>query len=202
MSTPSSPIRPPDRTQQERVQLSPIEADKKIREKFEESKGHKKPGLFMVTWLLLLFRNIFNLFLFDRARELISPDAQEIIDHLKKLRTSLETLVREEKSQDVSYIEALSTQWALVEKDLERLELHPDAEPHLLQAVRTLKMNLDSYKAGALHSFAYYLEQHAGESWFPLPFLEMLRTLHHEAKLSFESSTLKSWLNQISAIVN
>lgn len=202
MSTPTPPIRPPDRTEQERIQLSATEADKKIREKFEESKGQKKPGFFMVTWLLLLFRNIFNLFLFDRARELVSPDAQEVLDHLKKFRLSLEILAREEKSEEIAFIEALSIQWALIEKDLERLELHPDAEPHLLQAVRKLKISLDSYKASALHSFAYYLEQHAGESWFPFPFLEMIRALHNEAKISFETSNLKSWIAQISKIVN
>jgi|GEM_PF-2436538 len=183
MSNHIPPIRPPKREEQERVSMPAIEAKKEIKEKFAKEKERQKGGFFLLTFFVSVLQKVLDLFVTDSQQNRPSQNKA-----LKQLRAHFKTMSESDKSQDIPFIQELSHCW-------ERL-LSGDPTP-----LTELKKCLRSYRGEAPKSFAYYLEEHAGDQWFPLPFMEMIQALHREFEAAPQSATLTQWIALIDELI-
>lgn len=128
--------------------------------------------------LLLFFKKVFATSLFSRgsrgskAPEEIAQAAQTIKEHLEMLKTS-------DQNENPHFIEELSIAYLTLSS------IPPGSRfDAFLQAA-------NAYPQGDAHSFAFYLANHAGDTWLPFPFLEILRKLHQGYILRKKNSELQ-----------
>ncbi len=194
MTGPTPPIIP-DRPDQEKVRLPSSEARKEIRKKYfyAREEVEKEPN-FVFAWLVGIVKKVFDFLTPQKAASVLAKDAVTIRVDLKKTKKYLEQLKERDESENPLYIEKLSSTWDELHDLIEHGAL---IEPSLLAGIQTLATAFKNYPAGAIHSFHFYLIEHAGMSWFPFPFIEMLKLLHKEAQQAPEECTLQKWIEII-----
>ena len=160
MSDPIPPVDPPE----ERKEKEPFE-------EFPEGLHFGRATIFLLTWLMLLFKETFNIFVFHKAEAQYAPEKRERYRALRLLKGLFSELREKDESMNPIFLQELSV---------------------ISQKITPEDISLFSdYPPDADYTFATYLEKHAGTSWFPLPFIEILRSLHHEKK------TLGFWIEKI-----
>lgn len=198
MAGPVPPLPPPDRGDQVKVRGASTESQLEIRKKYfqiREEQEQKTPSRF--AWITGMIKKVFDRLTSEKGRNLLTKDAAAIRDDLRKLKKYLGQLIDRDESENPLYIEKLSSTW----EELHQLtETGALIEPQLLDAVAKLQYAFEDYPKEALHSFHFYLVKHAGMSWFPFPFLEMLKSLHQSAQDDPENCELKQWISLIDPV--
>ncbi len=149
-----------------------------------EDPDKQKPSLLL--YVLFLLRKLFQLFEIPLQRKI--PSSSRI--HLLLLRGELETLKKENKSQDTLFLHRMADIWR---KLLDDQQNAPALSPFLGK--------IQSYPEGQQHTLGYYLSEYVGEKWLPFPFMELVSKLHFEHTHNPINSTLYHWILQIDSLL-
>ncbi|MBX7067221.1 MAG: hypothetical protein K1X28_08325 [Parachlamydiales bacterium] len=106
---------------------------------------------------------------------------------LSQLKTSLDLLKVEDRSQDVHFLNDLSLSW---NRSLEEsLDFNQDA----LAVFNLFVKKMNHYPENQRHTFGYYLTEYAGQKWVPFPYMELVQKIHREHEMNPAGSALTEW---------
>ena len=182
----------------ERYRVERLEADKKTKdeEKKKEPEPEKTSPAAMGAYLLHLFHRFLDVFE-DTSEKGISNSAEKLVrDNLILIKESLETLKREDRSQDAPFLNRLSELWHHALEDILRFR----RETPLAVLFKQLIKDIDTYPEKQEFSFGYYLTEYAGQKWLPFPYMELVMRLHDQHQKNPESSALTRWTDAIDAL--
>ena len=183
---------PPPHDPYEDIRISPIEKDESRQKKpnlFEEQPEEKKKALFAHFFTTL--ENIATFFLQSKNEHTISHQITEnsIEFDLKQLLSAFEKLKVEDYSQDVAYLNKISTWWHQFLEHSGQFKKHV----RLYKAIESFIAKIHEYPEDIEHTLGYYLIEYAGADWIPFPFMDMLQDLHLEHKKNPINSHLARW---------
>ena len=120
---------------------------------------------------------------------------KEILAKIRELVGLFFTMTRRDCSSEPAFLARFAGQWKLL-KDLEHLAMEAG---HLQGAglVTRVEGLLSSYPPGDEFHLAYYLSLSAGEDWFPMPFLLLVRELHLEMQDDPKQAHLTLWIRAL-----
>jgi hypothetical protein len=133
-----------------------------------------------MAFLLQTFRNAIDFLLKSSA-----PKDTAARKNILLLKASLEMLKTEDRSQDMQFLNQLSTLWRKCLEDAPRLK-------HLASFNELVK-NIQHYPENQPHTFGYYLAEYADQKWIPFPYMELIAKIHSEHKKDPASSALTEW---------
>lgn len=110
---------------------------------------------------------------------------------LRSLKTALEILKTEDRSQDVDFLNDLAQTWNSALE--ESLEYNAEAA----ELFKILVKKIINYPENQSHTFGYYLSEHAGQRWVPFPYMELVQKIHSEHEKSPSTSPLTEWTRLI-----
>lgn len=105
----------------------------------------------------------------------------------------METMMREDRSQDSQFLKRLSGIWQEVLEGSLNIQS---------KSLKRLIRDVESFPEDEEHTFGYYLEEFAGQTWLPFPYMELIHNLHHHHELDPSSSLLTRWTGMIEEILN
>lgn len=182
---------PPPHDPYENIRISPIEGDpsKEEQKKFSEKKEEKSNVVF--AHFLKTLENLATFFLRKgkyKARKYSLKDSS-IEEDIKQLIIAFERLKKDDYSQNVDYLNRISTWWhRLLEHSATRKK-----NTELFSAIENFIEKIHEYPEHEEHNLGYYLVEYAGAEWIPFPFMDMLQDLHQEHKKNPLSSHLDKW---------
>lgn len=151
----------------------------------------------ILYFLLTLFQKITKLFEATSEAGLTTPEEIAFLQHLSMFKNVLNTLKREDQSQDAAFLNSLSEAWNLLIKDGSRLR--PVAPLSIL--FFHFIDEIQHYPQTQEHTLGYYLTECANHKWLPFPYMELIYALHSIHQAHPELSHLTSWVNQIDQII-
>lgn len=152
-----------------------------------EAEPKKKQAL-LTGSVLVFFKKLFNSNLFSRG-EKGSHSQVEIALAAENFKNHLEALKTDDQTENQHFIEELSIAWLILSSAPPKSPLEP-----FLQAA-------NAYPKGEMHSFAFYLANHAGDTWLPFPFLEILKKLHQGYVLRRKNSELQHLIDLLTDVL-
>jgi hypothetical protein len=191
----SSPIKGPfdPRDRHRLVQgVNEQEAVRRDREK-EEKKEQKKDTSSLAFLLDLIKKTVDYVLSRTTGSQGVAFATKK---HLQKFKALLETLKKEDRSQDAKFLQDLAATWQNLLEDL--LELDKGSGYDKLKALINAIQN---YPASAPHTLGYYLSDPSAKSWIPFPFMELIQKIHKDHELNKALSKLSEWVNHIDEIV-
>jgi len=162
------------------------ENPEKKKKKFgdEPPKKPLPPGSFF----LILLHKILDYFI-----SLGSRSKRKIGIDLYELKEAFEAMKEEDKSQDVQFLNHLSTIW---HHTLEHSLLFKRTDP-FSEAFRIFLKKIQNYPEGQDHTLGYYLTEHTKGQWLPFPYMELIQELHEEHQRNPEESKLTLWTREL-----
>ncbi|MCH9616966.1 MAG: hypothetical protein SP4CHLAM5_05530 [Chlamydiia bacterium] len=155
---------------------------------------------------LLLFARIMDFL----GEKFSSPDSdniahlpageQEFYSYLSSFCKQLHTLSGQDKSSDIEFINDLSYTWDTIKQSAERRKKLKKARNYL-ESLNQIVKEIEGYGAKDGASFGYYLKEHRNTDWFPLPYLNMLRSLYNNSIENEDHSTLYSWQASLKKVI-
>lgn len=124
------------------------------------------------------------------------PHKAAIEASVSSLKTLLEILKQEDKSQDVRFLNDLSKSWN--EAIQNSLEYNGEA----LLIFKLFVKKILHYPEGQPHTFGYYLIEYAGQKWVPFPYMELVQKIHKEHEKSPATSPLTEWTRLLGDVIN
>jgi hypothetical protein len=121
-------------------------------------------------------------------------DLRLIASHLQVFKELLQSLEKEDVSRKTDFIRQFSEIWQKLQEDLETVESFEKDNPKLGPKLNQILRKIGGYPPFVDHPLGYYLAEHAGSEWLPVPFMEILSQLHKEHQQKSEKSELSSWL--------
>lgn len=153
--------------------------------------------------LFALFATFFNKFFsLTQKKSLQLANHKEIAKDLFEFQRALQKLIREDQSHDPTFAQLLTTLWHTLEQDCNQLIDALGATHPIAAKFNYLLEEINRYPPWEEHSLGYYLTKRAGETWLPLPFMEILLALHLGAKNSPLQNPLESWSHLINDILD
>ncbi len=193
INKPIQPINPDDGWK--RVQR--IEGYKQRERQRPQDVEPPKPHLFAL--FATFFKKYFAL---TQKKSLQIAHKKEIAKDLSEFHRALQNLIKEDRSRDPSFAQLLSALWHTLEHDCNHLlDALGDSNP-VAAKFNLLLDEIDRYPPWEEHSLGFYLTKGAGESWLPIPFMEILLALHLAAKNSPLQNPLESWSHMASDIID
>lgn len=174
-----NPITPPDPYGRYRIESVDREGLKQTGSG-ESPPPEDKSGL--AAYLLNLLHKIFTRFMQTPGQ----TAKKGSIENLKSLKTAFETLKKEDRSEDIHFLNHLSKLWNhLLEDALQNSSL--------AEQTKALIKKIEHFPEHQLHTFGYYLSEFAGQKWIPFPYMELIQKLHTEHAKSPATSVLSEW---------
>lgn len=191
MSQPTNPNQPLD--PYERYRVEAIEKDKKEKASHPRRQDQSAFG----ALLLSLLRKLLDVFQQPSEQGLTSTAEKEIKRTLSLFRESLETLKREDRSQDGAFLNQIADQWHWILEEALKFRKNSSLANQYVAFIK----EIESYPEKAEHTLGYYLMEYAGQKWLPFPFIELLQKLHLDHQKNPSISHLTRWTTQISSLV-
>ncbi len=116
--------------------------------------------------------------------------------NLADLKKSFEILKKEDRSQDVDFLNDLSKIWNQALANT----LHLDEAASL--QFKVLAKKILHYPENQTHTFGYYLTEYAGQKWVPFPYMELVQKIHSEHEKNPPSSPLTEWTRLIDEVID
>ncbi|OGN58786.1 MAG: hypothetical protein A3D18_06175 [Chlamydiae bacterium RIFCSPHIGHO2_02_FULL_49_29] len=194
MSDPYKPIeRIPPTDEVSRVQR--IESYKQDKRDQKEPSPKKEPPYF--AFIASLFNKLFSLF---QKKSAETVKRKELIKDLVALHDLFQQLIHQDRSHDPSYTQILSVLWQTLLVDCNQLESSLEEKDPAVLKFKLLLEEIDLYPPWEDHSLGFYLHKRAGTDWLPIPFMDILYSLHVEAKKSPLHNSLEKWCALIAEI--
>lgn len=192
------PIHPAEGKKEEEIRVSPIEATKQGKEKAPSPENEKS---IFYGGLLLFIQKVFSVFS-GKKENADESFYEELTTHLKELKELFEKLKAKDLSQNIQFCETLSRLWHAIKKELDLVKKAKSSTLIDLKKLDALLKEIGLYPAGTEHSLGYYLTQYTGEKWLPLPFMEILASLHTQFVEKKEGNELGSWTFQLGSLLD
>jgi hypothetical protein len=123
------------------------------------------------------------------------PTDVEARKNLTALKAFFETLKKEDRSQDVDFLNDLSRTWNKTLSDSAHMG---EAASHKF---KILTKKILHYPENQSHTFGYYLTEYAGQKWVPFPYMELVQKIHTEHEKNPPSSPLTEWSHLIDEVM-
>lgn len=175
----------------ERIEEDKLTKDDKEKKPPEESSTEK---LSIGAFLLNMFHKAVDFFI--ESRETSKTIETEARNNLHSLKEAFETLKKEDRSQDVQFLNNLSKIWQHVLED----SLHFKKDIIALK-FRDLIQRIQHFPQNQAHTLGYYLTEYAGQKWVPFPYMELIQMIHTEHEKNPTVSALTSWTIRIDELV-
>ena len=115
---------------------------------------------------------------------------ESVLKDLKRIKKCFQTLMEEDKSQDVNFLSHLANVWLKFIDDYYVIKIH---NKEFFQKIHSFVNEVSHFPEGAEYSLGYYLSEFAGFKWIPFPYMEILKNLHEQYVDDSEGSILKKW---------
>ncbi|MCY3975182.1 MAG: hypothetical protein OXF02_06560 [Simkaniaceae bacterium] len=188
------PLRPSNQKVDDKIVVNPVEADRKGKDALPRMLPDREEGCRYVA-LLTVIRGACT-FCIDSSRFPRDP----LLEHIEELRTLFKQLRREDCSADARFAGDLSLAVARLVERL-RMMKHDLRTPRaLLSDLRMVLSDIDHYHPGGGKRLGFYISNTVGGSWLPLPFREIIKTLHLEHKNNGNESVLTGWIRLLGRV--
>ncbi len=107
----------------------------------------------------------------------------------RSLKSAFETLKKEDRSEDIQFLNQLSHLWFQLLDEGNQLTYNPRSSSLLKELIK----KIERYPERQTHTFGYYLSEFAGQKWIPFPYMELIQKLHFEHLKYPEMSALAEW---------
>ena len=165
----------------------------------QEPPQEKSPNAHMFA----LFASVFNkLFSYTKKKSPQFANKTAIAKDLSAFQAALQTLTNTDHSHDPSFTLMLVRLWHTLEQDCNELTAALGANHPIATKFNFLLDEINRYPPWEEHSLGFYLTKRAGETWLPIPFMEILLTLHLSAKNSPLQNPLESWSHLINELTD
>ena len=198
MSNISNTPNPFDRSDPQKFSISPVEESKKNSILIEYKKLKICSSKMLYSYLFQLLHNK-TLSLLNSAKKKSGLTEKALIEAIISLKKQIVTLKQKDLSKEVSFSITLSNNWHVLLRASNELS-HYKNKPSYFEALKLFIEELMNYPAKAVHSLGYYLTEYTGEPWIPFPYMDLLRSLHEDAIIYDEKSTLQKWFTQLSTL--
>ena len=150
-----------------------------------------------------LFATFFKKFFsFTQKKSKQIAHKKEIAKDLSAFHQALQTLINNDRSHDPAYSQMLSALWHTLEIDCNQLTDSIGPSHPISLKFNSLLDEINRYPPWEEHSLGFYLYKRAGETWLPIPFMEILLSLHLAAKNSPLQNPLESWCHLANDIID
>lgn len=182
----------------DKLRVEPIEEDKLTkndrRKPPVEKSSDEKLGA--AAYLLQAFRSIVDFFLESPSMaKSVEKDARE---NLLRLKEAFEILKKQDRSQDIQFLNDLSKIWQHVLEDCLRF----NRDSSVAEQFKALVKKIQHYPPGQPHTFGYYLAEYAGQKWIPFPYMELVQKLHNDHEKNPTVSALVQWTVLIDELIS
>jgi len=200
MGSVQSPIGGEPRDPYEGYRVEQVERERQAKEKQkeefpEEDSPEKKSIIF--AYVLMLLHRLFELFHGMPEKGISAESEKGIRTHLLRLFAFFETMKKEDRSQDIDFLNALSKTWENILEDA----LLFKKSSILAKEFRKLVDDIQHYPPKQSHTLGYYLSEYAGQKWLPFPYMELIQKIHQEYLRLRTQSALESWTKSIEQLL-
>ncbi|MCF7851912.1 MAG: hypothetical protein K9M07_01575 [Simkaniaceae bacterium] len=126
--------------------------------------------------------------------------ADNVIQHLKNLRTLFRILQEENLSQSLDYALKLSKAWNGI-LNYQTLATSKEMRADAYEKITKLVELFARFPTADEHALGHYLANYAGENWLPFPFMGILNDLYEENLQNAKRSNLAILIKMISNIL-
>ena len=175
---------------------------------FKIEKQKKEPSILFKGNEILskeLIKAIFFQALFEKSDHLLKLFIQiweiDILAHLKKLKSLLETLMEKDISQNYLFAQSLSEEWHALLCFLD-IKKRRRKKSIYFQQLQTFIEQVHQYPKKADLSLGYYLTKFTGKKWLPFPFIKILFELHEDFEKNHQASLLSHWVTTLSHLID
>jgi len=124
------------------------------------------------------------------------PGERELYNLLSAFSSLLNCMQANDKKKDLDYLKHLTETWNyLILAHNRRQHLKPPC--HYFETFDNLMHTIGSFGESDGEPLGFYLKGHKNEDWYPIPYLEMLTSLHNEHKINRTDSNLSLWCDFI-----
>lgn len=182
----------------EKYRIEGIQKDKGAQDSAEGS-DHQfyKPRSAFTAYVSLLLKKFIDFFESTTEQGLSISAENDVLEHIKLFKTTLEALQTNDLSQDPAYLNRLSICWHQLLEDSLRFR----RKTELSIKIRDFIMEFQHHPEKAQHTLGYYLTEFAGQKWLPFPYMELIGRLHQQCKNNPAQSQLNRWIDELSAII-
>ncbi len=114
-------------------------------------------------------------------------------ENLFFLKNAFDTLKKEDRNQDVPFLNHMSEIWHHILED----SLHIQRSDPFWIPFQNFLEDLQTYPPDEEHSFAYYLTEYTGQQWLPFPYMDLVHQIHLDYLNNPKASALERWTTQI-----
>lgn len=151
----------------------------------------------LAAFVYLLLSRLLGLLKQPAKNELITVSDDPARDNLLLFKAAMETMMREDRSQDSAFLKRLSNLWQQALEHGAELQ----TKSSLGKKLKAFIKDIESYPESEEHTFGYYLNEFAGQNWLPFPYIEMIQKLHREHVLAPSDSLLSKWAHMLHKIL-
>jgi hypothetical protein len=163
------------------------------REQQEERKPPDKKPHLAAQILALIKKTVESLLHGTKGRDPGEIKIATPQENLFFLKTAFDTLKKEDRNQDVPFLNQMSEIWHHILEDNLRVQR---SDPFWIPYQNFLE-DIQSYPPDEEHSFAYYLTEYTGQQWLPFPYMDLIHKIHLDYQNDPKSSALERWTRQI-----
>lgn len=183
------------------LRVNPIEDNK---HPDEEGKGQKRSSIIISkkdTIQAFLLNNLNSLLKCNKRKGITKLSDLSTIELFEKLYRQLNLLCTQDLSTDYQFAHDLSEIWEEFTTFFIPYTLKRIRSEKATNAIEQLQNMIKQHPPNSSHSLGYYLIHHAGDSWLPFPFIEIIRNLHEEYIACPANCALQKMLDCIQRII-
>ena len=195
------PIRPPDRSEQEKLAVQKIESDKKSEDDQKYLASQHKEESALYATVVVALKKILHLFKRQRSEPKEEFLKEPLYQISKQIRDLFTILKDKDMSKNPEFAESLSTYWHQLIYHIEKIEEQKIPTVVHLGKVKDFVSLINDFPPKQDHSLGYYLSQYAGEKWLPFPFMDLLEKIHTGYLDNPSGSHLSTWLFLLDEII-
>lgn len=186
---------PPSSSDDTWKRVLPIEKDKRENESLlYENQEAEITSLHLFSFLLFLKKAFSKVLSLNQG---LPVDIPTLIDHLRSLKSSFESLQGEDLSRDPLFTGNLHILWHNINNHFNQIK-----SPDISKLFSLLINDIYLFPPWEEHSLGFYLDHHAGGEWLPVPFMDILFSLYSEAQNNKQHNQLTIWIGRIEAIID
>ncbi len=194
------PIKPSEGRQEENLIVNPIEGDKQGKDhdhtaQLPPNKKQSQAYGSIICWI----KKILTLFSKNKGEGFESDD---LTKDLMSLRNFLQQMKKTNQSENSSFCQDLSELWHSLMINIELASRGKMKTQINLPQIQTILEEIDHYPKNEEHKLGFYLTQYAGEKWLPIPFMEILKSLHFDYEANQSESILEKWIQLLNRSID
>ena len=197
------PIKPSVERKDEEIKVSPIESDKKYRdsESEEENAEVQKNKSILYGSILLIVKKFASFFGKDDSENVNQLSQDHLVITLQSLQELLHSLKEVDQSENPQFYQQLSETWHEL---IDQVEIFLRARRTTnidIKKVKFLITDISHYPPNEDHKLGYYLTQYAGESWLPVPLIQIIKNLKKDYLTHKRLSVLEKWIELLEGVL-